>query len=178
MHTSPDHPADRGPFDSFRRDHASVLERIDELERRTLAAAGPDEATLREAVAMLERQFATHMAAEDSVLYPALQAAFPAGRTTLETLRADHAELRAMLRVLPVWIDAPASASRDEQLQVVLRDFIDLLRLHIHREESAMFDVASRVLSPSEAEELARRVAPLVDSNPPGGTGPGPAKGT
>ena len=37
-------------------------------------------------------------------------------------------------------------------------DLIDLLRLHIHREESAVFDVASRVLSDDEAGELAQRL--------------------
>jgi hemerythrin-like domain-containing protein len=152
------------PFARFRHDHATVLAEIDDLERSALGGSvAPDEDALRTVLALLASQFATHMAAEDAVLYPALEGAFPAGRTTLEALRADHAELRLMLATLLQWLAAPPSGARNEQLQVVLRDFVDLLRLHIHREESAVFDVASRVLSNTEAEALARRIAPLVE---------------
>jgi hemerythrin-like domain-containing protein len=167
------------PFARFRTDHANVLAGLAELERRTLVGpAPPDEASLRAALALLADQFDTHMTAEDRVLYPALLGAFPAGRPTLEALHADHAELRLMLATLGTWLGTAASAARDEQLQVVLRDFIDLLRLHIHREESAVFDVASRVLSIPEADALARRIAPLVEGHPAGGSVPGPSKGT
>jgi hypothetical protein len=178
MQTNPGHPNEHDPFGQFRADHLRVLAEIDRLERQSLAGAGvPDETALRAAAELLVLQFATHMTAEEKILYPAIRAAFPAGRATLEALNADHAELRLMLATITRWLDAPVSASRDEQLQVVLRDFIDLLRLHIHREESAVFDVASRVLSNPEAEELARRIAPHVDLNPPPGSESGAAKG-
>lgn len=173
MNTGPD------PFARFRQDHALVLARIDDLEQQWLLPASPrHDAALRAPLALLEHQFATHMAAEDGVLYPAIQGAFPTGRATLEALRADHAELRLMLETLLQGVGAPASAARDEQLQVVLRDFVDLLRLHIHREESAVFDVASRVLSITEAAALALRIAPTAQSNLPGAAGPGSPKGT
>jgi hemerythrin-like domain-containing protein len=179
MQTDPGFPNEHDPFGQFRADHVRVLAEIDRLERQALAgAAEPDEMVLREAAGLLTIQFATHMTAEEEVLYPAIRAAFPAGRATLDALNADHAELRMMLATITRWLDAPASASRGEQLQVVLRDLIDLLRLHIHREETAVFDVASRVLSRSETEELARRIAPPVDLNPPPGSEPGAAKGS
>lgn len=167
------------PFGAFRRDHAMVLSQLDALESRTLTGAGlGDERLLGAAVELLERQFATHMAAEDAVLYPAVQAAFPTSRSTLEALRADHVELRWMLTTISSRLGAPASPGRDEQLPVVLRDFIDLLRLHIHREETVVFDVASRVLSDHEAQELARRIAPSRELPAPGRQEPGPTKGT
>jgi hypothetical protein len=179
MQTTPGHAIEHDPFGQFRRDHVRVLAEIDGLERCALAGRGvPEEAVLRGAVELLAVQFATHMAAEESMLYPAVLMAFPAGRATLEALRADHAELRMMLATISRGLAASASAGGDEQLQVVLRDFIDLLRLHIHREESAVFDVASRVLSTHEAEELARRIAPPAGCSPPRGLEPGPAKGT
>jgi iron-sulfur cluster repair protein YtfE (RIC family) len=179
MQTNPSLAVEHDPFGQFRADHVRVLAEIGRLEQRALAGGGvPDEPALRAAAELLTIQFATHMTAEEKVLYPAIRAAFPAGRATLEALNADHTELRLMLAAITRWLDAPASAGRDEQLQVVLRDFIDLLRLHIHREESAVFDVASRVLSSSEAEELALRITPHVDLNPPPGREPGAAKGS
>jgi hemerythrin-like domain-containing protein len=179
MQTNPGHSSEHDAFGQFRTDHVRVLAEIDQLERQALSGAGdPGETVVRAAAELLTSQFATHMTAEEKVLYPAIRAAFPAGRATLEALNADHAELRMMLATITRWLDAPASARRDEQLPVVLRDFIDLLRLHIHREETAVFDVASRVLSRLETEELARRIAPHVDLNPPPGSEPGAAKGS
>ncbi|NOT34136.1 MAG: hemerythrin domain-containing protein [Candidatus Eisenbacteria bacterium] len=151
---------------------------IDDLEQRLLGGeAAVDEGFLCAALARLASEFATHMAAEDFVLYPALHAAFPAGRGTLATLRNHHAELRLMLSTLFERLETPSSAARNEQIQVVLRDFIDLLRLHIHCEESTVFDVASRVLSNSEVERIARDIAPRFDSNSARDSEPGPSKG-
>ena len=178
MQTHSNDPDRDDPFGRFRRDHARVLAQADQLERQVLAAAvTPDEALLGEAVELLRRQFATHMTAEEAVLYPAIQLAFPSGRSTLEALREDHVELRLMLATISRWLEAARSPERDEQVQVVLRDLIDLLRLHIHREESAVFVVASRVLSDDEAGELARQISALVDLNPPPGIEPGSTKG-
>jgi len=154
------------PFAPFRRDHARLLEQLDQLERGAFgAAAAPDPAPLRALVPVLERQFATHMAAEDAVLYPAMAAALPACRTTLEPLAADHLELRLMLATLGQRLAEAASPVRDEQVRVLARDLVDLLRLHIHREEAAVFDLAARVLSPAESRELARRVAPYLQAS-------------
>lgn len=144
------------PFLAFRRDHARVLDALSTLESHVLGGGGPlDERPLRDLVALLERQFATHMAAEDAVLYPALRAAFPAAGGTLEPLAADHAELRAMLAGLGGMLALPAGGFRDEQLAVLARDFTDLLRLHIRKEESLVLDVASRVLSRDEIAAMA-----------------------
>lgn len=149
-------PAASDPFLAFRQDHARVLERLERLEREVLGRPGPvDEAPLRELVAHLERQFATHMAAEDHVLYPALRAAFPEARGTVDPLLADHAELRQMLVALAGVLGEDSSGARDEQLAVRTRDLTDLLRLHIRREESVVLDVASRVLSRAELAAMA-----------------------
>lgn len=169
----------RDAFGAFRREHAGMLAVLDELERGLRDRTGAfGESGARESIARVLAPFAEHMAAEDDVLYPAVRTAFPAGRPTLESLHADHTELRLMLGSITAGLAAAPSAGRDEQLRVVLRDFIDLLRLHIHREESVVFDVASRVLTNPEAEELARRVGSPSPRNLPGAEGPGSTKGT
>jgi hemerythrin-like domain-containing protein len=134
-----------------------VLERLAALDAGVLGGSRPkiDEAPLRDLAAHLERQFATHMAAEERVLFPALRAAFPEGRGTLEPLMADHAELRQMLVALFGLLDRSPDAARDEQLVVLARDLSDLLRLHIRKEESVVLDVAERVLSRAELDAMA-----------------------
>lgn len=143
------------PFDSFRDDHARVLAALDALDAGLQGGAAPDPETLGGLVTLLERQFATHMAAEDEVLFPALRAALPVAGGTIDPLLADHAELRATLAALRGQLGLPAGPSRDEQLVVLARDFADLLRLHIRREESLVLDVASRVLTDAELAAMA-----------------------
>jgi len=144
------------PFLAFRRDHARVLGVLATLETNVLGGGGSfDEQPLRDLVALLERQFATHMAAEDAVLYPALRRSFPEVGGTIDPLLADHAELRATLAALGELLAHSPGDARDEQLVVLARDFTDLLRLHIRKEESLVLDVASRVLSRAELAAMA-----------------------
>lgn len=152
------------PFAGFRRDHARVLARLRAAERDVLSPHGlrPGAHTrLARLVALLERQFATHMAAEDALLYPVLADVLPESRAALAPLAEDHAELRSLLASLAAELDAPG-ARRDERLAVQLRDLIDLLRLHIRREESAVFEVAERILGAREARALEKRLSQFV----------------
>ena len=151
---------DPDPFARFRRDHRRVLAQLDELERD--AAGGrrraPGEAHLREMLELLARQFATHMTAEDTVLYPALAEAFPESRATLAPLRLEHRELRLMLAALADAFALVPGPPRDEQLLVQTWDFVHLLRIHIQKEERSVFDLAERVLRPHEVRDLVERL--------------------
>lgn len=166
-------PAAPSPYAAFRRDHARVLVRLVALEA-SLPAAGAAhrarplrEEPLRALIAHLERQFATHMAAEEAVLYPALERAFPESGPSLRPLHEEHVELRTMLAVLAETLMRPATRGRDEQVVVQVRDFVDLLRIHIRKEEAVVFDVSERVLEARELRGLARRLAPFVPANAP-----------
>jgi hypothetical protein len=158
-------------FDRLRADHRRVLREIGALER-ALAARDAAEARGRgRAMAVvldlagalasrLGRQFDTHMAAEDDVLFPRLAANIPGGAAFVKPLHAEHAELRAMLAALSATLARRAGAARDEQLVVQSHDLIDLLRIHIRKEEALVFRVAERVLSAEVLEALAARRAP------------------
>ncbi len=165
MHTPPAGTPGSGPFARFRQDHAAVRQRLDTLE--AWLHGGADAAPLRPAIEHLERQFATHMAAEDAVLFPAVREAFPASRETLAQLAADHAEMRSMLKLLAA--RAGESSDGDEQLRVVARDLVDLLRLHVQREETAVFDVATRALPPEALAALAARMSAYAGPGEAGG---------
>jgi hemerythrin-like domain-containing protein len=129
-------------------------------ERAGNGAAPPlDEPPLRALMGLLEAQFATHMRDEEELLFPALAEALPETAPSLVPLRKEHGELRQMLAAITAALGQPASPSRDEQIMVQLRDFVDLLRIHVHKEEAAVFSVAGRVLAPLEITALSRRVA-------------------
>ena len=64
-----------------------------------------------------------------------------------------------MLIRLKATLGEPAGPDRDEQIVVQLRDFIDLLRIHIRKEEALVISVAERVLRQSEVELLKARMS-------------------
>ncbi|HET9941540.1 MAG TPA: hemerythrin domain-containing protein, partial [Candidatus Eisenbacteria bacterium] len=126
--------------------------------------------------ALLARQFGSHMAAEDEVLYPALMNALPETRSSIEPLSADHGALRMMLADLEETLGLPGEA-RDEQMTVQIRDLVDLLRIHIRKEEALVIGVAERVLQPAEVEALSVRMNRGTAASCELGLRPGPSKG-
>ena len=149
----------------MRQDHRRVLAEMARLEASAAPARrGPrgrllSTVALREVLRMLERQFATHMKAEDDVIFPALMETLPQARGSILPLSLEHTELRSMLLGLFNLLDAEHGSTRDEQLEVQIRDFSDLLRIHIRKEEAVVFRVAERVLRPEEIEIIAGRLA-------------------
>jgi mono/diheme cytochrome c family protein len=148
-------------FSRFRADHRRVLAELARVERRLPASRSGRGAvaprarrawaeSLRPTLDRLARQFDTHMAAEDDHLFPALLAAIPETRDSLVPLRDEHAELRAMLANLDVVLKQPGTPARDEQLLVQWRDFSELLRIHIRKEEAGVFNIAEHAL-PADA---------------------------
>lgn len=150
-------------FERMREEHQHVLQALGVLDQaaaggRPPAAGDWPGAAVLDVLALLARQFATHMSAEDEVLFPALARALPETVPSLEPLRADHAVLRMMLSDLRQTLGRPADPARNEQVAVQLRDFVDLLRIHIRKEEVVVFRVAERALTPEAIAALAARM--------------------
>src|SRR5262249_28284650 len=117
------------PFERMRADHRRVLRTLPELEHAAAALeAGPDEARrrLEHVLDALELQFATHMAAEDEIVFPILTNALPSTATSLAPLRSEHDDLRAMVQRLKATLATRASRARNEQVRVQVRDLADL----------------------------------------------------
>ncbi|MBI1797476.1 MAG: hemerythrin domain-containing protein [Candidatus Eisenbacteria bacterium] len=145
-------------FRRMHNDHAQVLDGIAALERLIVA---PDEMTrsvvpVHEAVALLARQFGTHMRAEEEALFPALIEALPEARSLVAPLTIEHETLRWMLAGLARTLAKPRTPDRDERLSVEIRDIVDLLRVHIRKEEAMVFGVAERVLRARDLERIGR----------------------
>ena len=174
MTTRPDskHGKQSALFERLRQDHARVLAEIGELEANLLRHGRGGhlpvevETALPKTLALLEAEFASHMAAEDEVLYPSLIAAIPAATASIEPLFSEHAELRQMLARLVATLDEPAGADRSEQLRVQVHDIADLLRLHLRKEESLVFQLAPQLLTPSEIAAVSARLASLERTVP------------
>jgi len=151
-------------FERMREDHRRVLDEIKILEAAAMTAGSRREdrdwpgETVLSVLATLGRQFDTHMAAEDEILYPALSEALPGTRPSIEPLMADHGTLRMMLSDLDEGLREPPSTARNELIGVQLRDLVDLLRIHIRKEEVVVFAVAERALPAREVEALAARM--------------------
>lgn len=144
-------------FERMREDHRRVLAEVAAMEEAVAGGADPVPA-VTSLVALLGRQFGSHMAAEDEVLYPALMNALPEARASIEPLCADHSALRMMLADLEETLSLPGE-DRDEQMTVQVRDLVDLLRIHIRKEEALVIGMAERVLRPAEVEALAARMS-------------------
>jgi hemerythrin-like domain-containing protein len=152
----------RSPFDPFRSDHVRVLARLMEMETAAQRDRTIDEAGLRGHLEALDRQFDTHMAAEEAIFYPLLARVLPTSQASLQPLNEEHADLREMLAELRLILDRPRSADRDVQIAIQTRDLVDLLRVHIRKEESVVFDVSERVLRPGELRGLHRRLSSFL----------------
>ncbi|HET7225114.1 MAG TPA: hemerythrin domain-containing protein [Candidatus Eisenbacteria bacterium] len=154
----------------MRRDHEQVLADVDVLERAAAGVGHERERNLRVVVTGFERQFHTHMSAEDELLFPALLESLPETAAQVSSLVAEHHELRRMLEQLLHTLDQPASPARHEQLGVQSRDLADLLRIHIRREEAIVFRLAEPVLGPRVREALEMRLVgpPATRASSPG----------
>jgi hemerythrin-like domain-containing protein len=168
-------------FDRMRADHRDVLARLGILEAAAGFPGGSDPAwpgtASMEVLNDLEGQFGTHMAAEDEILYPALIEALPQTRLSIESLLAEHAELRSMLGSIREALQVPAGEARNEQIAIQMHDFVDLLRIHIRREEAVVISVAERVLRPNEIRSLAARLVRGEDESVGRSPRTGPSKG-
>ncbi len=171
----------RSVFGSLRREHRVVLARLAALERaatpRARRGRARAEKEMSGVVRLLERQFATHMSAEDQVLFPALLRALPEARASIAPLEDEHAELRSILASLRRGLASPQDEARDEQIAVLVGDLVDLLRIHIRKEEAVIFRVAERVLPAREVARLAawrsRRMANRSTPKPESGRSKG-----
>ncbi len=143
-----------------RQAHDDVSVQVDALERRLARLAATADAAartdtlmaVRQALTAIEVGFAHSVALEHSTVFPLVRETLPEASPLLLAQRGEHGDLAAMIHTLAALVTERSSDWRDEQLRVVGRDLIDLLRIHMRKEEAALYRVLERVLT---AEELA-----------------------
>ena len=147
--------------------HDDVVVRVDALERRASRLGQPSGAGdaavsltgMRQALASLEWNFARAVALEHEGVFPVVLHTLPESATVIAAQRAEHADIESMIAALAATLEESASPWRDERVRVATRDLVDLLRIHMRKEEAAIHRVLERVLT---AVELALASRPLA----------------
>ena len=151
------------PTEPLRSEHLELLPQIAELgELGDLVGAVPDEelrARLGDAYQFLARHLAPHAAAEEAVLYPAVEAAMRAPGATA-TMSRDHVDVRRRIDELADELEdrGPVDVTRAARLRRLLYGLHAVVTLHFEKEEEIYLEILDDALAPDEAEELFRRL--------------------
>lgn len=105
----------------------------------------------------IQRELDVHAQIEEQVFYRAMEGGLapPPVREQLEEARAEHAEVKALLKVLA------GLAPEDAGYPVAFAKLTDAVRRHVAEEESEMFPPAREFLGVPRLEELGREMADL-----------------
>ncbi len=147
----------------LREEHRELLPRIQEL--RTMADL-LDTAPVQEAECMvddaagfLQSQLAPHAAAEEAVLYPAVEEAMGAPGTGItDTMSRDHVEVMRLIGELEIAKSRLAAEGSSEPVRRELRRILyglhAVVGLHFAKEEEVYVPVLEKWLTPDRAERL------------------------
>ena len=125
------------------------------LPRNRKPSDSPQEQA-EDAIRFFHDNLVAHFRAEEEVLFPAIRACLPLAATMLDTLIAEHGEIRAQVENL-------VQASPDEAtLQTKLKAFGDLLERHIRREERELFPLYEAHISEAEAVRIGKDIARIT----------------
>ena len=98
----------------------------------------------------------THFRAEEEILFPAIRTHLPQAATMLDTLVAEHAEMRAQVAQF-------AQAQRDEAvLKPLLQTFGETLERHIRCEERELFPLYQAHVPEAETARLGAEIRRLT----------------
>ncbi|QYG95186.1 hemerythrin domain-containing protein [Iamia sp. SCSIO 61187] len=157
--------SDQRPTAPLRAEHRDLMPHLLALDAAADEAAGWGRdvavATLAEIVDFLRGHLVPHAAAEEAVLYPAVEEAMSAPGATA-TMRADHEEIVARIdqladavsRVEQRWPDA--ELGRDVTHQLV--GLSAILQLHFRKEEEVLLPVLDASLDDATAAALFARM--------------------
>jgi uncharacterized protein (DUF2249 family) len=150
----------RRPVSGLLREVAEALgwdhDRLDELERQAFAAR---EASDHARAARLFAEFALglrrHIAFEEHLLFPVFEArsGLPSGGGPTRVMRGEHREIEQMLQDL-----ADRFRNGSCSLAGPRAVFHAVLRDHNSKEESVLYPITDRLLSPEERDELIARI--------------------
>jgi iron-sulfur cluster repair protein YtfE (RIC family) len=160
-----DHMSDQRPTEPLRAEHRDLLPHLLALDSAATDAARWDRdaavAALADIVGFLRGHLVPHAAAEEAVLYPAIEDAMTAPGATA-TMRADHVEIVARIDRLADTASAieqrwpDAELARDLAHQLV--GLSAILQLHFRKEEDVLLPVLDANLDADGAAALFARM--------------------
>lgn len=117
------------------------------------------EAQAQDTVRFFQTKLATHFRAEEQALFPFIRETLPQAVPLLDTLLAEHAEMRGQVQALE---EADPSS-----LNAQLKAFGRLLERHVRSEERELFPMCEANLADDDADRLKVAIADFVGEGRP-----------
>jgi hemerythrin-like domain-containing protein len=108
-----------------------------------------------ETVRFFHDNLAAHFRAEEEALCPAIRTCAPQAKTLLDTLSAEHVEMRTHVERLA------QTPGNEADLPPLLKTFGDLLERHIRREERELFPLYEANIAEAEAVRIGAEIIRL-----------------
>jgi len=150
------------PTQVLKEEHALILQALDALEKKIVLiehGAAPDAAYFLKAVEFL-RTFADgcHHGKEENLLFKTMvNRGFPLHVGPIAVMLSEHEAGRAFIRgIAEGALKLGSDPTAAQQIVENGRGYIGLLRAHIDKENSILFSMADKVLSPEDQAELAK----------------------
>lgn len=151
------------PTDVLKSEHRVIEQVLDVLEKIAGRAAYQgvfDTASAAQALDFF-RNFADrcHHGKEEEQLFPALEAkGFDRDSGPTGVMCHEHEQGRALIRGMAEAVDAaPGDREAGQRFSEYARAYLQMLRIHIHKEDHCLFSMADQALGADDQEALMRR---------------------
>ena len=162
----------------FRDEHVPFMQELQAFEEAILSIqekgyTRESDARLRHFFHFFEQEFTPHSRREEATLFPLLRerliasgehgrGSFPA--TATEVMEDEHAKAMQLAAVVVNFLGLVFRLPDERSGMIVLdaaleqgKNLVELLRLHVFREDNVVFSLAHRLISTSEFDALAAR---------------------
>jgi hemerythrin-like domain-containing protein len=137
-------------------DHEAILTALNIFSRilnNLKKTPQPDEEELLDFIDFL-KEFADkcHHGKEEGILFPSMVAAgVPDRGGPIAVMMAEHIQGRGFIHEMEESLEDPPDLARFEKAG---RDYINLLRVHIQKEQNVLFPMAERMITETELEQI------------------------
>lgn len=159
----------------FRDEHAPFLAELDTLEAAIVAIQKSGytreaDAKLRQFFNYLDQEFAPHSRREEAALFPLLRERLIASgehgsgndpATATDVMQDEHTKAMQLAAVVVNFLGLVFRLPDEKSAMVVLdaaleqgKNLVEMLRLHVFREDNVVFPLAHRLISAAEFEQI------------------------
>jgi len=165
----------------FRSEHVQFLEELDALEAAILSIqkdgyTKESDAKLRQFFNYLDQEFTAHSRREEAALFPLLRERLIASgehgsgndpATATDVMEDEHTKAMQLAAVIVNFLGLVFRLPDEKSAIVVLdaaleqgRNLVEMLRLHVFREDNVVFPLAHRLISTAELDQMQASTAP------------------
>lgn len=138
-------------------EHEAILTALKIMEKMVSASADDTSDLLKTDILSFMtflKEFADkcHHGKEEGILFPALkESGIPEKNGPIEVLLAEHSEGRTLIKNME---ENVAGVFKQIEFATIAREYINLLRNHIQKENEVLFPMAERTLAPARLEKI------------------------